>query len=181
MLRSKVYLLYGRREWKRAGYVEDYAPVVLFHGERIAQLSTGDTDGDGLLEIAMVAPEAGVSPNTYAGVAWVVKPYLPLQIDFRPNGTPNLLVIPGHSAIRVFSGSQNGTDPIDPATLRAAGASPEGYRWEDYNEDGISDLHTVFDNSRMHLPADPKQIVLTARTRGGVLVAGSDSVIVARP
>jgi hypothetical protein len=177
---GKVYLFYGRQEWKKRGKLQDYAPVKLFEGEAgagIFRITQGDLDGDGLAEVLFAAPEAGGSGRELAGRAWAIKPYLPIRVDLKPEDSHNVILYPlGKCAVQVYGFSRNERDRIDPASIRLAGAAPEDYVVQDYNGDGIPDVQAYFTTGNLKVRPGTKSIHVTARTRAGVLVGGTDSI-----
>jgi hypothetical protein len=182
--RGEVWLLYGSREWKRQGRLEDFPAVLVHEGERgagLRRIGIGDWDGDGLREMAFASPEAGVGARLRAGLAWVMKPYLPVRVDVRPEMEPNtILEGQGVSAVRVYGFSRSTADQLDPASLRLAGAQPFRSVSQDYNGDGVPDWQAYFENTSLHVTAAMKQVAVTGRSRSGLPVGGTDSVVIFR-
>jgi hypothetical protein len=179
--RGEVHLIYGRREWKERGTLAEFAPVTLARGEAAAgatSATVGDLDADELPEIIFGYDEAGRDVESKKGRVWVLKAYLPLRIEVRPEGQPNVIIPGGVSATRVFGFSRDESDQVDPATVRQAGAAPMRHVVEDYNRDGIADLQLYFDNTKLRVTPETRRVVLTARTRSGRPVAGTDSIVV---
>ena len=179
---GRLYLLYGRHEWKRKGKLEEFAAVEMFRagpGAGRWQIQDGDFDGDGLPEIVFAAPNHGPPFPTSFGLAWVLKPYLVSSLDVRPTAVPNIVYYPdGICVARLYGFSHDARDQIDPATIRLAGAPPTQLLSQDYNGDGIPDLQLYFDTTPMHVSSGTKRIALAARTRSGLLVGGSDEITV---
>ena len=182
--RGRVFLLYGRRDWKKNGTLRDHGAIQIFEGEvgaGFGQMSLGDLDGDKIPELVFSSPEVNASPQVpnAAGRAWVLKPYLPVRLDVRPDWEPNIVLVPDWvCVVRVFGTSHTLHDAIDPASLRLGGAAVIEYSVQDYNGDGIPDIQATFDTGRMKLTAETKRIAITGRTRSGLPVAGADNIVV---
>ncbi len=181
---GSVYLLYGRPQWKNRGRLKDYTPVTLFQtepGTSHWQIGVGDLDGDSLPEVVFTSPEAGSGVREKAGRAWVLKPYMPVRVDVRPDSTPNVLLLPpALAAVRIYGFSRADEDQINPESVRLRGAAPLRHVWRDANRDGLLDLEVHFQTAEMNLASDTKRVTLTARTRSGLMVAGADSVVIYR-
>jgi hypothetical protein len=179
---GEVYLLFGRKEWRKKGKPEDFSAVLLHQGERSAgatRLAVGDLDGDGLIEVAFTSSEAGTGARFRAGLAWVTTPYLLARVDVRPDMVPNtFLAGRGVSAVRLYGFSRSPQEQIEPASLRLAGAPAFRIVAQDYNGDGVLDWQAYFDNAGLRLSPAARRISLTARTRSGLPVGGSDNVVV---
>lgn len=182
---GEIFALLGRRDWPRRGRVEVFQPIRLFQGTRSAgayQISRGDSDSNGLLEIAFAAPEAVVGPHARAGRAWLVEPFLPVRVDLRPDVEPNVIVLPkGSCAVRVYGFSRREGEQLEPDSFRMAGAAPMNFRIEDYNRDGFPDVQLYFENDKLKLDSHATRILVRGRTRDGVPVAGSDTFVISKP
>ncbi|MBI1738018.1 MAG: VCBS repeat-containing protein [Acidobacteria bacterium] len=178
---GRIVVLYGRREWPRSRELSEFGAVELFRAERgtgLTQIRDGDFDGDALEEIIFAAPNGGPPFAASEGHAWVLKPYLISQLDVRPGNEPNVIYYPdGICVARLYGLSWGARDLVDPSSVRLAGAPATRFLGQDYNGDGITDLQLYFDTAPMRLSPNTKRIALTARTRSGLLVGGSDEVI----
>jgi hypothetical protein len=181
---GRVQLLYGRRDWKKSGKLPEFEPVTLFQGEKGAgaiETSLGDFDGDALLEITFSAQEAGSSVRPNAGRAWILKPYWPTRVDIRPDHEPNVIFYPsGLIVVRVFGDARSQADPVEPSSVRLAGVPPEHHVLRDENGDGFPDLTLHFDTAGLPVAPQTKRLALTARTRAGLPIGGSDKVEIMR-
>lgn len=178
---GEIFLLYGRREWKRSGKLEEFTPVRLFQGETgigVYPIRVSEMNGDGLPELLFAsAPKAYERWSHSSERAWILKPQLTVQVDVRPDkpGEPNWVNFPGLVVVRI-AGLRG--DPIEAATLRVAGVAPERHVLEDYNGDGVPDLQLYFETGGMRLTPDTKRLTVAGRTRAGLPIAGSDAVVV---
>lgn len=183
--RGEIYLLYGRAHWKNSGSLEEHEPIPLFKEEAGTgswRISHGDLDGDGLQELTFILPESGAEARTEGGRAWILKPYLPVRIDVRPEASANVVFFPGGtSAVRIFGFSRAEKDQIDAATLHLAGVLPMRCITQDYDEDKIPDLQALFDTTKMRLSPGARHVGITARTRSGMPVGGTDSIFLMPP
>lgn len=163
-----LHVIPGRREWQRRGHPSDFSGVVFASaGKRIGThgLAVGDADGDGAPDIAL---DAG------ADAVGVMKPGLPLLVDVRPNvAAPNVLVPGGvvSIAVRLPDGSE---DELDVGTLRVAGEAPSHVA---ANGDRTG-IQIYFDVDRLRLRPDATRLSVIGRTRSGIPVSGSDSIVI---
>lgn len=180
--RGELHLIYGRRDWAARGRPADYRSVVLLRAAGDSHywtLGAGDVDGDGLVELTVTSPGADTPAGENSGRAWVLKPYLPIRLEVRPDHDPNPIILPdGLVVARVYGWSAAGEDRIDPASVRLAGALPTRHLARDFDGDGIEDLQLYFQTGAMRVSKDTSRVALLARTRGGRPVAGTDAVVV---
>jgi FG-GAP repeat protein len=177
-----LYALYGRREWRRRGTVDDHAGVRLMRGDRglgAWHLGVWNLDGSETPDVALTSSEGAADSRGDSVVAWIVEPYRRVKLDVRPEHEPNVILVPNWVCVaRVFGFSRAPEDSIDPATLRLAGAPPTQVVTGDYNGDGIVDVQAHFDTARMRLDRNTRDVGILGRTRAGVPIAGTDSVVV---
>jgi hypothetical protein len=178
---GNLYLIYGQREWKKQGKLDEYAPLMLLDGETslgYEKIGIDDLDADGLPEIVATSPWSDTRQARRGGRAWILKPQLPVAVDVRPGREPNVILPRGLVVVRVQSDAPSASDPIDPATLRLAGAPPTFHRLSDFDGDGRQEFQVHFDMRALKISPDATHITLTGRTRSGRPVAGSDSIVV---
>ena len=128
-------------------------------------------------EIVFISPETGTGPRSKSGRARILKPYLPLTRDVRPEAELNVVYFPWICVARACGFLHNAQDQIEPSSVRLGGVSPTHYVLQDYNGDGIPDLQAYFDTAEMKLSSETKRIALTARTRAGPPVGGTDALV----
>lgn len=181
MIDRVLHLFYGRAHWKARGTLAEMGGVTISTGRMgagVSRLAAGDLDGDGLAELVATATGAGGTAGIPAARAWITRLYDPVTIDVRPDVQPNVIVYPGGTLAVRLSGARQGSDEIDPATLRAAGAAVTDYVWRDFDQDGRNELQVYFDTRTMRLDTSTRTLVMTGRTRGGRPLAGIDTVVV---
>lgn len=104
----------------------------------------------------------------------LIEPFSRVAIDVRPYHADDVILKPGVTAIAVLGRRNQPT--IDPASLRAAGASPIAHTTADVNADGVPDLLGHFRTEEMKLPHDGTFLTLIARTRLGNYVRGQSPI-----
>jgi hypothetical protein len=179
--RGRINVLYGRRDWRKNGTVQDFQPVLLFEGElgiALAGIFLGDINADHLPEVLFTSALKTHDRwgKKSSGRAWIVSPYRAVQVEIRPDLDPNVVYFPGLVVARMYGFSTAAGDQLDPASVRMAGVAPHQHVTKDYNGDGIPDLQLYFETEKMSLTANTKRIALTGRTRSGQLLGGSDTV-----
>ena len=137
-----------------------------------------DLDGDHLPEIIVSSTAGDFGGARETGEVRILKPYRRARVDVRPDSDPNVVYVPNWVCFARLYGVSR-TDPIDPATVRLAGAPATHRVQQDYDGDGIDDVPVYVDTSQMHLGPHATSIALIARTRSGALLAGSDQIVVA--
>ncbi|HYN10088.1 MAG TPA: VCBS repeat-containing protein [Vicinamibacterales bacterium] len=176
-----VYVLMGRKDWPAIARIVDLQPRPIFvaaPGAGESPTWAGDLDGDDLPEISFAAPSYASYGVPHRGKAWFITPYLPIAIDLRPMFEPNILYHPGILVARISGRAMPANDRVDAASVRLAGVAPSRHLWQDFDGDHVEDLQLYFDTSAMSVTATTKRLHLTASTVAGVLVHGSDSVVV---
>jgi hypothetical protein len=180
--RGEVRLVYGRKQWKKSGTIEDFGGVPLFRGEREAGSQTmalADLDGSGVPALLFTSPDASTKAGPKTGRAWILRPFSVAVIDVRPEREPNYVYFPeGLVVVRVYGNELTRTDPMDPSSVRLAGATAERHVAGDFNSDGIADLQLHFETSGVRIKPDANRITLTARTASGRLLAGTESITI---
>lgn len=165
---KRLHLIPGRREWRPRGAAEVYSSVVFSRGDASLggrPLAIGDFDGDNVSDVAL-----SVGARQFG----VFRPSLPLHVDVRPNSGPNVLVPGGMVAIAVrLQGPQK--EELDVSSLRAAGTAPAHFGWKD------DSALLYFSVDTLRLPANATRLALVGRTRRGIPVSGSDSIVIPRP
>jgi len=179
-LSGRIYLLYGRKEWKKRGGWNEYAPLTVFRGEAgagMGGIATADLDGDQLPELAFTSGNPTEGNRAESRRAWVLKPYVPVALDVRPDKEQNVVLWPGVCVARVRPLSP-ARDEIDPATLRLAGAPAAQWQAKDFDGDGLREWQASFDTGAMRIGLRTKVVAVTARTRHGLPAGGADVVTV---
>ena len=177
---GRLIMIQGRRKLA-SGRINELSPTVLFDrldGQRERIFHISDVDRDCLAEVILSAPRSLLQRDEREPI-WVVKPYLPLQIDVRPEAEPNVMVPNGISAVRVL-GSPTLND-LDAETILLSGSRPVGLKREDFNQDGHEDLQAYFRNDLLGLGPGASCVSLTVRSRQGWLFGGSDKIEVPVP
>jgi hypothetical protein len=111
---------------------------------------------------------------------------LVVPLDIKPGAAPNSINIdaPGKLPVAVLSTASFNAATIDPATVRfgrtGTETAPLKYSLEDVNGDGRKDLVCQFEILETGLICGDTSAVLTAYTREGVPVKGTDSVNIVR-
>jgi hypothetical protein len=176
-----LYAVYGRREWRRVGTIDDHAGVRLMVGDRglgASHMSIWNVAGSHSPALVLT-PDNALAPRRSGVTAWIVEPYRRVVLDVRPEHEPNIILPNWVVAARIFGFSRAAADAIDPSTLRLAGAPPTRFVTGDYNGDGFADVQAYFDTAQMRFDRDTRTIGILGRTRAGVPIAGADSVMVA--
>ncbi|MBI4477575.1 MAG: FG-GAP repeat protein [Acidobacteria bacterium] len=168
----RLHAAFGRRNWER---VSEAVPLVTLPAVGgMERFSIGDFNGDSRLEVAL-----GAEDSKRTGRGWIVDLHIPVAVDLRPGYTPNYLFLPdGHMVAHVFGFSRAWSDQTDPGTVRLAGAAPTESRAGDFNGDGYADVQLHFDTASMRVTNEAKRLLLTGRTRAGLPIAGSDSIVI---
>jgi hypothetical protein len=179
---GEVYLLYGRHDWKKDARLTDYAPVRLLHGDPTTgylRMGLSDLDGDGIAELIAASQSYGSAESPGTGRVWIVKPYLPIQVDVRPEKKPNVVLYPDALVVaRVPAQAGLPKDAIDPVTLRLGGAKAMSYMIRDFDGDGREEIQAQFEARAMRITPASTSVALTAHTRAGLPMAGADSIVV---
>ncbi len=180
---GRIYLFYGRREWKKRGTPAEMGGVTISTGRPGAgtsRMAVGDIDGDGLIELIATSAARGGAPKDHAARAWTMRIYERVTMDVRPEVQPNVIVYPAGTLAVRLSGAREDGDEIDPATLRAAGAAVSDYVWRDFDQDGRKELQVYFETKALRIDAGTRALLMTGRTRSGRPLAGTDAVVVYR-
>lgn len=178
---GRVHVLFGRSRWPARGRLARFDPIELFRGEPgLGQLALrlGDLDENGLPDITVSSPVPASGGAETGERLWLISPHRPVTLDVRPGYTPNVLYVPGVLVASVGGQSLAADDPIEPGSVRLAGAAPTRTEWRDVDQDGRADLLMYFDTREMRVTSATTRVSLSARTRSGRLVAGHDSVTV---
>lgn len=177
--RGTLHLLYGRRRFpSRATVAAAAIPLAVgAPGQGSWDVAHGDLDGDRLPDLVVSSEELETAVGPRTGRAWILKPYVDVRLDVRPEFEPNVVILPGGLLVaRIYGWST--TDRFDPATFRLAGARPVRIVRQDFNGDGFEDLQVYLHTAGLQLSRDSTRLTFTARTVGGLPVAGSDSIVV---
>ena len=164
---ATVHVIPGRADWQPRGPAEQYGRAM--RGRKDARLggrsfALGDFDGDGVLDAAL-----GINARSFG----LVMPSLPLSVDVRPRNDVNVLVPGGIVAIAVRL-QEPRTDELDISSLRVGHAAPN-----QSTRDAGGGVQIYFDVDALRLEAHARRLTVVGRTRGGIPVAGSDSIVVA--
>ncbi len=165
-----VFVIPGRREWPRRGPTSGFSAAVFKPaGTAIGRygLAVGDADGDGAFDIAF-----GVGTQAVG----LLKPGLPLSVDVRPNGAPNVLVAGGVVSIAVWLPDGIEED-LDVSSLRVAGIAPSQLAASS-DRNGVQ---IYFEVDRLRLRPGATRLSVIGRTRSGIPVSGSDAIVIAAP
>jgi hypothetical protein len=182
--RHQLLVFYGGPA--RGGVTLGDTADLVFHSREAKDSSctdipaVADFDGDQIPEILIGAPQTTVEGMTHAGAVHVFAPYLPIKIDIRPGNYPNP-VWPG--SLRVLSVAvfpRDGFDPttLDTGTIRLAGVPPSSSEPCGFQMDRVRPLCVFFDSKNLRIEPTDRLAALTARTKDGTAVYGTDSVLV---
>jgi hypothetical protein len=109
-----------------------------------------------------------------------------VPLDIKPNTSPNSINLdaPGKLPVAVLSTASFNAATIDPSTIRfgrtGTETAPLKSSLEDVNGDGRKDLVCQFEIQEIGLICGDTSAILTAYTRAGVPIKGSDSVNIAK-
>ena len=170
--------LLGRRTWPARssfGDIRALALVRLRPSQGEGGLRHGDVDGDAIPEVvttALLDPNDSRSGARYS----VAASSRQISVDVRPGHEPNVLYVPGILVVRVAGASLPPDDPLDPLTARVAGVVASRGVWVEGSSP--RDLLLYFETAGMRVHPNTTRVTLTARTRRGVPLRGSDTVVV---
>lgn len=113
------------------------------------------------------------------GIATVIpEPPPTAEIDIKPGSYPNSINLgsKGVVPVAVLTTDDFDASTIDPGTVQFAGASPVRSTLEDVDGDGDRDMLFHFGTQELDLDQDSTEATLTAKTKAGHSVQGTDSV-----
>jgi hypothetical protein len=137
-------------------------------------------DGKQAPQILVGANVAPVGALPHAGKAYIFAPYVPIKIDIRPGGYPNLIT-PGSDRVVAVAILRDGDfDPksVDVSTLRLAGVPPISSETCTFGGEYDKALCVFFDSKNIRLKPSDRIGILTGKLKDGTPVYGSDSVLV---
>ena len=107
--------------------------------------------GPGYVPVQLESPESG-------GIA----------IDIKPGSDTNVINLKSNGVVPVAVLTTGDIEPIDPATVRFAGAAPVHYTLEDVDGDGDDDLLFHFRTQELDLNEQSVEAMLTAQLMGSL-------------
>lgn len=137
-------------------------------------------DREGVPQVLVAAPLATVQGIPGAGKAYVYAPYVPMKIDIRPGGYPNIVTPGSDGVVAVAILPDGGLDPksVDVSTLRLAGVPAASSNFCRYNPENEDALCAFFEAKNIRLKLSDRIAILTGKLKDGTPVYGSDSVLV---